>query len=45
VHLVRHSRNFCGWKDRKNVAKDLRQIYQPVDDADAEKALADFEAE
>ena len=27
VHLVRHSLNFCGWKDRKNVAKDLKRIY------------------
>ena len=27
VHLVRHSLNFCGWKDRKEVAKYLRQIY------------------
>ena len=26
VHLVRHSLNFCGWKDRKNVAKDLKRI-------------------
>jgi len=27
VHLVRHSLNFCSWKDRKSVAADLRQIY------------------
>jgi transposase-like protein len=45
VHLVRHSLNFCGWKDRKAVAKDLRRIYQATDDGEAEKALADFEAE
>uniref|UniRef100_UPI004047D139 IS256 family transposase n=5 Tax=Yoonia sp. TaxID=2212373 RepID=UPI004047D139 len=45
VHLVRHSLNFCGWKDRKNVAKDLKRIYQATDDVEAEKALADFEAE
>ena len=44
VHLVRHSLNFCGWKDRKNVAKDLKRIYQATDDVEAEKALADFEA-
>jgi transposase-like protein len=42
---VRHSLNFCGWKDRKNVAKDLKRIYQAVDDEDAAKALDDFEAE
>jgi len=45
VHLVRHSLNFCGWKDRKAVAKDLKRIYQATDDTEAEKALADFEAE
>ena len=27
VHLVRHSLNFCGWKDRKEVAKSLKVIY------------------
>lgn len=27
VHLVRHSLNFCSWKDRKAVATDLRRIY------------------
>ena len=45
VHLVRHSLNFCGWKDRKAVAKDLKLIYQAVDDGEAAKALDDFEAE
>ncbi len=45
VHLVRHSLNFCGSKDRKAVAKVLRRIYQATDDSEAEKALADFEAE
>ena len=30
VHLVRHSLNFCGWKDRTAVAKDLKLIYQAV---------------
>src|SRR6056297_3804521 len=45
VHLVRHSLNFCGWKDRKSVAKDLKRVYQATDDVEAEKALAEFEAE
>ena len=45
LHLVRHSLNFCGWKDRKAVAKSLKRIYQAVDDADAAKALDQFEAE
>jgi transposase-like protein len=39
VHLVRHSLNFCGWKDRKEVAKSLKVIYQAVDDEAAAKAL------
>ena len=45
VHLVRHSLNFCGWKDRKEVAKSLKRIYQATDDGEAEKALDDFETE
>ena len=45
VHLVRHSVNFCGWKDRKAVAQDLKRIYQATDDKEAEKALVEFEAE
>ena len=28
VHLIRHSMNFCSWKDRKAVAADLRPIYE-----------------
>ena len=27
VHLVRHSLNFCSWKDRKAVAASLRAVY------------------
>jgi hypothetical protein len=27
VHLVRHSLNFCSWKDRKAVAARLREVY------------------
>jgi len=45
VHLVRHSPTFCGWKDRKEVAKSLKRIYQAVNDDKAAKALDDFEAE
>jgi len=37
--------NFCGWKDRKAVAKDPNWIYQAVDDGEVEKALDDFAAE
>jgi putative transposase len=38
---VRHSLNFCAWKDRKYVAADLRRIYgaatvdQAADELDA----------
>ena len=45
VHLVSRSLNFCGWKDRKAVVKDLKQIYQTTDDVETEKAHANFEAE
>lgn len=43
VHLVRHSLNFCSWKDRKSVAADLRRIYSaPAADL-AEAELDAFE--
>lgn len=41
VHLVRHSLNFCAWKDRKVVATDLRQIYSA---STAEQAAAELDA-
>ena len=44
VHLVRHSLNFCAWKDRKSVAADLRQIYQAPTADQAAVALGAFEA-
>jgi hypothetical protein len=28
MHLIRHSMNFCIWKDRKAAAADLRPIYE-----------------
>ena len=30
VHQVRNSLKYVSWKDRKEVAKDLRAIYQSV---------------
>lgn len=45
MHLVRHSLNFCGWKDRKIVAKDLKRVYWATDDVEAEKTLAGFEGQ
>ncbi len=44
VHLVRHSLNFCSWKDRKAVAADLRKIYQAQTAAIAAEQLDAFEA-
>lgn len=44
VHLVRHSLNFCAWKDRKSVAADLRRIYQAPTADQAAVALNAFEA-
>ena len=45
MRLVRHTLNFCGWKDRNEVAKSLKRIYQATDDVEAVKTLGDFEAE
>jgi len=41
LHLVRHSLNFCAWKDRKAVATDLRLIYGA---ATADLAAAELDA-
>ena len=43
VHLVRHSLNFCAWKDRKSVATDLRRIYEAPTADQAAVALDAFE--
>jgi putative transposase len=42
VHLVRHSLNFVGWKERKEVAQDLRKIYTSATDSEAEMRLEEF---
>jgi len=42
VHQVRHSLRFVSWKQRKEVAADLRKIYAAVTLAEAEQALNDF---
>jgi len=44
VHMVRHSLNYVSWKQRKEVANDLKQIYQAVTLQQAEAALDSFEA-
>lgn len=44
VHMVRHSLNFVGWKQRKEVAADLRTIYTSATETEAEQRLAEFAA-
>ena len=43
VHPVRHSFNFCSWKDRKSVAADLRRIYKATPAGIAADELDAFE--
>ena len=43
VHMVRNSLNFVSWKTRKEVAADLRLIYQSATVDDAEQRLTEFE--
>jgi putative transposase len=42
VHLVRHSLNYVGWKQRKEVATDLKTIYTSATDIEAEQRLEEF---
>ena len=42
VHLVRHSLNFVGWKERKEVARDLKTIYAAATEVEAEQKLVAF---
>lgn len=42
VHLVRHSLNYVGWKERKEVARDLKTIYAAATETEAEQRLAEF---
>jgi len=44
VHMVRHSLNYVSWKRRKEVAADLRHIYQSATAQEAEQRLGEFEA-
>lgn len=44
VHQVRHSLRFVGWKERKEVAADLRTIYGAPTLQQAEQALDEFAA-
>jgi putative transposase len=42
VHLVRHSLNYVGWKQRREVAADLKLIYTAATEVEAEQRLAEF---
>ncbi len=42
VHLVRHSLNYVGWKERKQVAADLKTIYSSATEAEAAQRLEEF---
>jgi putative transposase len=44
VHLMRHSLEYCSWKDRKLVATELKSIYRAVTAEAAAQALSAFEA-
>jgi putative transposase len=44
VHMVRHSLKYVSWKQRKEVAADLKTIYQATTAEQAEMNLATFEA-
>lgn len=43
VHMVRHSLNYVSWKQRKEVAADLKTIYQAPTVEQAEIQLEKFE--
>jgi len=44
VHLVRASLNYVSWKQRREVASDLRQIYTAATSDEAQRQLEQFEA-
>lgn len=43
VHMVRNSLNYVGWKLRKVVAADLRNIYTAATENEAQMRLQEFE--
>lgn len=45
VHLVRNSLQYVNWKERKQVASDLKQIYRATTVEQAEQELAAFETQ
>jgi putative transposase len=45
VHMVRASLNYVNWKERKQVAQDLKSIYRAATLEEAERRLAEFAAQ
>jgi transposase-like protein len=44
VHMVRGSSSYVGWKERKAVAADLKDIYRAATAEEAERQLEEFAA-
>lgn len=42
VHMIRNSLNYVPWKDRKQVAADLKSIYTACNENEAARALVSF---
>ena len=42
VHLVRASLNYVSWKERKEVAQDLKAVYRAATEAEAEQQSGHF---
>jgi len=42
VHLVRASLNYVGWKERKQVAQDLKSVYRAATEEQARREMAAF---
>ena len=42
VHLVRASLNYVGWKERKQVAQDLKSVYRAATEEEARREMAAF---
>jgi len=42
VHMVRNSLNYVSWKQRKEVAEDLKRIYKASSEQEAERQLEEF---
>jgi putative transposase len=44
VHLIRNSLDFVGWKERKLMAAELKNIYRSTTEAEVAQALESFAA-